>query len=361
MAPRAPSSKRARARGLSLIEVLVGIAVGLIGILVIFQTLSVWDKFARTTSSGSDAQTAGTLAVFNLERDLKHAGMGFGTARTSVMGCPVSSASGPAFALSPIEISSTPASGIAGTTQIDVLHGNSAYFVSTETFTTSSATTKTLRRRGGFRVGDFIVVAGNDNPASAASASCALVQVTAASAPDGRTIDHTTDSSPAFTGGFAFNLGPGPQFNRWTIGTDNVLRVRNLLAGTEAVVAENVVDLKAEYGVDLNGDGRIATAASGPSEWTTTPPADWTRVLAVRIAILVRGRQFEKDVDAPTAASGAANPQWFGNSFAMRSVDNTADIFTPGDRNSNNWRNYRYRVYERVIPLRNMVWGTNFE
>jgi len=26
----------------------------------------------------------------------------------------------------------------------------------------------------------------------------------------------------------------------------------------------------------------------------------------------------------------------------------------------NNWRYYRYRVYERVIPLRNMIWG-NFE
>jgi len=25
---------------------------------------------------------------------------------------------------------------------------------------------------------------------------------------------------------------------------------------------------------------------------------------------------------------------------------------------ANNWRNYRYRVYENVIPLRNMLWGT---
>jgi type IV pilus assembly protein PilW len=25
---------------------------------------------------------------------------------------------------------------------------------------------------------------------------------------------------------------------------------------------------------------------------------------------------------------------------------------------ANNWRHYRYRVYETVIPLRNMLWGS---
>ena len=25
-----------------------------------------------------------------------------------------------------------------------------------------------------------------------------------------------------------------------------------------------------------------------------------------------------------------------------------------------NWKRYRYRVYEKVIPLRNMVWGGDF-
>ena len=39
----------------------------------------------------------------------------------------------------------------------------------------------------------------------------------------------------------------------------------------------------------------------------------------------------------------------------MSNVDGTAD--TDPD-NDNNWRNYRYRVYQTVIPLRNMIWGT---
>ena len=41
----------------------------------------------------------------------------------------------------------------------------------------------------------------------------------------------------------------------------------------------------------------------------------------------------------------------------MRNVDGTLDSFAAGDPSPNNWRNYRYTVYERVIPIRNVAWG----
>jgi type IV pilus assembly protein PilW len=39
-------------------------------------------------------------------------------------------------------------------------------------------------------------------------------------------------------------------------------------------------------------------------------------------------------------------------------VDGTSDSYGATDAVPNNWRFYRYRVYEKVIPLRNMIWGT---
>jgi type IV pilus assembly protein PilW len=45
----------------------------------------------------------------------------------------------------------------------------------------------------------------------------------------------------------------------------------------------------------------------------------------------------------------------------MLNLDNTADSGASGvdgDTAANNWRNYRYRVYDTVVPLRNMIWGT---
>jgi hypothetical protein len=39
----------------------------------------------------------------------------------------------------------------------------------------------------------------------------------------------------------------------------------------------------------------------------------------------------------------------------MKNVDGTLDADIIGS--PNNWRYYRYRVYEKIIPLRNVIWG----
>ena len=42
----------------------------------------------------------------------------------------------------------------------------------------------------------------------------------------------------------------------------------------------------------------------------------------------------------------------------MTNIDGSADAFSDAVPDPNNWRYYRYRVYERVVPIRNMFWGT---
>ena len=372
-------------RGFSLIEILVGVAIGLIGMSVMFRMVALWDTHTRTSTSGSDAQVAGSLAMFNLERDIRQAGMGFGLAKAPFMGCPVPAidAVGPRpfqFFLYPVRI----VPQAAGPDDIQVLYGNSSFFGDEQTFTASTATTKTLLRRGGFRPGDLAVVAGNEG-AAPASAQCALVEVTADTNPDKQTIDHAQGtytsfyggasgvaryntapaSAPVFSAGRIYNLGPSPRFNVWHIGAGSVLTYSDPIHDPDTTfeVAEGVVNMKAQYGVDSNADGRITSAA--PDEWVTTTPVSWTQVLAVRVAILVRSKQFERTAD-PSAATPLAvttdAPAWAnGVPFVMTNADGTPDSFSgaPNTSNPNNWRFYRYRVYERVIPLRNMIWGTS--
>ena len=367
-------------RGLSLIEILVGVAIGIIGLLAIFQTVAVWNKHTQTTSAGGDAQVAGTLALFNIERDLKLAGYGFGGADTTVSGCTVQADdAGRAFTfpLSPVEITE----GAGGAPdEIRVLHGNSSFFVTPERFTASTSDSKYLARRNGFKPGDLAVVAGNATPGTPASATCQLVEVTDDSNADGFTLGHATSayasyyaasgaaSAPVrfntvagtgttFSSGTLYNLGPRPQQNTWQIVNERTLQRSDLIAGPPAFqVADGVINLKAQYGYDANGNGQIDAA----TEWLAAPPApvDWTRVLAIRVAVLVRSRQFELngDTTATGAAAVTANaPTWAGGTFLMTNLDGTTTNVA-GD--PNNWRHYRYRVYERVIPLRNMIWGT---
>lgn len=384
MRARNASPSRRRALGLSLVEIMVGVAIGLIGIVAIFQAVAVWSKHTQTTSSGGDAQVAGTLALFNIERDLKQAGHGFGKAVLTVLGCNVNAAdNAPArafnFNLRPVAIAAS-AGGAPDT--ISILYGDSSFYGAEGSFNDATATTKKLRRRAAFKRGDIAVVAVNPS-ASAASANCQMIEINKDDDPDGYTVEHSAApyrsfyapasspdvaprfngaSAPVATGGTMYNLGPQPRLDVWSIQGNRTLTRTDLIHATPPMqIADGVVGLKAEYGIDTDGSGSIE-----PGEWTAAAPADWRQLLAVRVAVLVRSRQFERNGD--TSASGvravtptAAKPYYFGDpakTFEMRSLDGNVDTYDDLTADPNNWRFYRYRVYERVIPLRNMLWGT---
>jgi type IV pilus assembly protein PilW len=117
---------RSRSHGLSLVEILVGVAIGLIGTVAIFQAVAVWSKHTATTTSGGDAQVAGTLALFNIERDVKQAGHGFGRAVTQVMGCNVAATdTTPARAFNfPLQAVAIAASAGGAPDTVSILYGN---------------------------------------------------------------------------------------------------------------------------------------------------------------------------------------------------------------------------------------------
>ena len=84
-----------RQRGMSLIEIMVGVLIGLIGCVLIFQVYGVAESRKRSVSSGSDMDISGRLGLMTLERDIQLAGFGFGTGASStagvggVLGCTV--------------------------------------------------------------------------------------------------------------------------------------------------------------------------------------------------------------------------------------------------------------------------------
>jgi type IV pilus assembly protein PilW len=377
------SSRPAAVRGVTLVEVLVGIAIGMIAVLIMFQVVTVWDARARSGNATGDAQVAGSMGTFAIERDVRMAGLGFGTARTTSMGCDVQATDTAAarvfsFPLRPVEIVDGDPAGQPDA--IKVLFGNSAFFVSEQAFTAATATDKKAVHRNGFKTGDLVVVA-DDGPAAGGPgvATCMLVQVTDVSNVDGYTFTHTQGNYTSFykgntqpsqynpaggTGttyagtGWLYDLGPAPRRDQWVVDPVNAtLGYTDLISNTPLfTVAEGVIDMKAQYGIDTDGNGQITDTA--PNEWTKAAPADWSQVRALRVALLVRSRNFEKPAaSAADAAYIAPNPQWSGGAFVMKNVDGTADTNPAGS--PNNWRYYRYRVYEKVIPLRNMVWGTS--
>ena len=120
-----------------------------------------------------------------------------------------------------------------------------------------------------------------------------------------------------YTSGSVYDLGPSPTRTTWSVRNFRSL-VRNEMFQNvpDTEVADSVINLKAEYGIDsvLPLDHQISAA-----EWSASAPADWTNVLAIRVAVLVRSRQFERNGDpgasAPSPVTASA-PTWAGGTFA---------------------------------------------
>lgn len=352
-------------KGFSLVELMVGMAIALIGVLLMFQALENYENRKRTASAGGDAQVAGAIALYSLERDIRVAGYGFTGAFPDSMGCTVSAydtarAAAFTFPMIPVQI----VDGAAGAPdQVIVLYGGSALAPLALEFQASSATTKKMvanSSRGGLQKGDLAFAVSDNN--------CGLIEITDNTNPDQLTIAHETGNYTSYfnvtgparfnaaagyspgSSGHIFNLGPRDEVRRniWqvTLASPRALIVTDdLHNGTAAQIGENIINLQAEYGIDRSGVRDNVVDAP----WQATAPGDWTRVIAIRVALLARSQQYEKTDVTVTP------PRWAGGQFVMTDLDSVDTDSAPDG--PNNWRRYRYRVYEVTVPLRNMIWA----
>ena len=356
-------------RGMSLAEILAAVLIGLIGMVVIMQVYATSEERKRTTTGTSDAQINGNIAMFTLESTIRSAGFGMVSADFNMLGCTTSAYNSNrpvadfTFLMAPVAITV----GAAGAPdKITVIYGSSPNVVEGLAFVNValSGADFPLKNAAGIVTGDLVV-------ASEAGLNCSLAEVTgfvpaaintvqhpnglAYSYVDalGNTISPTASYNKVGGSGVAystaallFTLGRAPTVVTYQIGNDK-LQTKTLIPyvaaqdadndGTsDADVGDGIVQLKAQYGKDTDGDAVVDT-------WNTTLPADatqWMQVRAVRIALLARSAKFEK-----TAVTAAA-PTWSGGAFTMA---NPAD--------GTDWHFYRYRVYETIVPLRNMIWS----
>ena len=365
----------ARMAGMSLMEILIAMAIGLIGIVVITQTYLVNENYKRSTTSAGGAQTNGALALFTIEREARMAG--WGISWSTALGCTniqwyyngdYSNPPGgglPAITLAPLVI----ADGGAGPDTITIMYGSGTERVIpatlSKTMPSPSAELEVDNPQGfSDTPGDMVLLVQGG--------TCSMTQITQVQPAAGH-LQHGPGVTapynppgggsllPAFSAGAqVFNLGR-PTVNVYSI-NNNALQLATLFSATSTTVVpaytptpftivDNIVDLQAEYGKD-NGvnNGTVAAAVYTANDgivdsYDNVTPAngvEWQQVLSVRIGVLARSEHFVKpeNVGDPCSATTAA-PTWRGGAFAV-----------PGGIPSC----YGYRVFETVVPLRNMIW-----
>lgn len=346
--------------GLSIIELMVGLVVGLLVSLAAVNSAQLFGALQRQgigTGSGN-ANTASVLA--SIKNDVANGGLGFfgnlnylcTTVNISV-GATVMS-DGAAFA--PVQVTR-----VGNNDRIDIAYGTEvAAGAAVKTSGTSDGTSVALKTYLPVTANQAVLLA-----APTVGTPCLLRTVTTTPAnPTATTKETLTFANTGTHNQAAFTTNPTypdsslvtligtPQWNRYELnGTD--LQLTRMLDGSTVTLLRNVMALRVQYGVAAVGAPVQTDGSRAPlSAWQKSTDAGWTsvdntnigRIKAVQIGIMVRIAQKEKinkesgQCEATTAAS-----------LSLLGEPVTPDV--------TDWKCYRYRTQIVVAPLRNVIYG----
>jgi type IV pilus assembly protein PilW len=366
---------------------MIGIVIGMVAVLVIYQVYEMSERYKRATTTSGDAQTTGLYAAFVLTREIGNAGSGLMVNHQTLGDCPPNPAPTSLRPL-PVVITDSP-DGNENFDSIVVTYGASTTIVTPALGLTKGA--NIVQSPLGFRAGDLVIAA---NPAGA---GCYLRTITNVEALPPLAPDPLADGSvrlthakperwPDMPGAIdssyeVINLGPAAMATRVRFDVDpatNAFRSCNLFQDPDCAevppvpIAGNVVLFKAQYGVDANGDGVLDNwvPADGttvnmdlggarsfePASVQSMPTNVLSRIKAVRIAIVVRSD--EPDTDQRSEQKGEGLDRHIFAQCPPPVNECSDDIkikvkLPPPDPNFA----WRYRTYETVIPLRNTIWN----
>ena len=338
-----------RSRGTTLVEVLVGIVIGLIVTVGILDAVAGTELRRRNTVGLAEADAAGALAMFLLGSDLANAGNGIAAAAPALSGCP--DTGDIRTTLRPIPVLIVAGSNPQAPDTITIHYAAAPALAGAVALASAAGAGALLRVQAplGFAAGDSVVIAAPDG-------RCASTTLASVSAPypDG-TIDLTrTDSNDAFPAtAKVFNRGPATAATRIRYDlSGGTLRSQNLFVpdASPNPLVSGIVHFKAQYGIDSDGDGYLdAWVGADTTPWRANevlaaPVSMLARIKAIRFGIVVRSDAWD-----PTLTSG--------QDWVMFECDATDKSDCPGRLAGTLPAHWRHQVLEAVVPLRNAIPG----
>src|SRR5450830_181435 len=405
--------------GVTLIELMVVLVIGLVVSLAIFGVMTASEGRKRTTDSVNDIDQSANYGLYQFDKLIRSAGTGFTQAYFLTYGCEllankngsailpppantdlpkpfsagyanILASIGNTFRLAPVIIvSGTRTSTTAGSNSLDsliIMSGSAGLGEAPIDFTyPPTAPTLNVVNQAGFRTttapdADILaIVANRAASATTAMSPCMLEQVTTPFMPtanvytvglsgafytaSGTTAGGVQQTLNNYTGVYspvnlsskAINLGGKPAFNIITSSSVSYsLYSYDLLSPNSTDYANPIVDgvfeMHALYGVDASNNGTITWqtptgnyAAAILLNGSAASNATLKTIKALKIAMIMRAALPEK----VTASQPAISP-------SSISIFTSASLTTPisipiADTN------YRYRVLESTIPLRNAL------
>ena len=350
MSTRTLPAARALQRGISLIELMVGVVIGMLAVLVIYQTFAVAEGVKRQTISAGDAQQTGMLATYLLGVEFGNAGNGISTNVGDLASCP--DTKDIKTTMRPVALVITRGADDDKPDSFVVNYSTARSVVTPSVFmskTDAGGTTYTVQSPTGFKAGDMVVGITGDG-------RCERRTITAVSAPDANgnvVLTHAGSTYEYLPTMRLINIGPATTTQRVLYDVaSGVLRSTDLVtAGAVAQpLSSSIMNMKLQYGIDTDGDGNVDawTAATGDyavDKVLAFSGAELRRIKAVRIGMIVRSDEYDRD--APT----------FDWTLFECTAQEKVDYTCPDPIKGTLPANYKYRAYETIVPLRNPMWN----
>lgn len=344
-----------RQTGFSLVEIMVGLVIGLLATLVIMQVFATFEGQKRTTTGSADAQTNGSIALFTIQRDMLMAGFGL----------PVFDKQNPPLKCDPtvtVDHDSVAATAAIDMFPIAITEGGAG---ASDTIRIRYATDSAIAKNGVAVkiVGLTAPVAGVDNNLGcndgdvvliSSGTSCVMTRVNDTDLAVDTTHITLQSSAGAVIGASLACMGKWNQFTYSVVG--NQLQRNDASIATPTPIVSEIVNIQAQYGISATADSnKIVNWVSASGAWAAPSIADRNRIRAIHVAVVARNGLMEKDnVTQPcTTTKGTVNQGPCAWDDADLDPAPVLDL-SIGDAN---WQRYRYRVYETIIPLRNLVWA----
>lgn len=359
-----------------MIEIMVGVVIGMIAVLVIYQVFATSEGIKRNITAAGDAQQNGLLSSFMMGIELANAGNGLAVAAQDLGTC--TPAGNATDSLRPIPLLITDGGGDGNPDSFVIYYSAGRTLVSAAPMQPPAGpgpyTDWYVQSANGFKAGGaqnkpdaMVLISQTGNCYSSLVDAVGPIDANGVvKISQSRVGALTYDSSWTL-----FNLGPANlvQKVRYDLGNGSLRSTSLLDPATGAPdnaqpvnpLVSNILNMKIQYGIDDVGDGLVhhwvpAIAGTPYGNWDvatllTAPIATINRIKAARIAILVKSEQHDKDL------AGQGFTRTVFNDCADGGTCYPVTFNVPAISAATQPWGWRYRVYETVIPLRNEVWN----
>lgn len=402
--------------GMTLIELMVALVIGLIVSLAVFASLNGFEGRKRTVTSTNDIDQSGNFAVYSLDKWIRSAGSGFTEGDGALYGCKLAAARNGAqilprtgalpqpfhgvstgtenlFKLIPLVIvpgGTTPSVSGQASDVIIVMAGTSGLGeVATQFTAVPTDTALALNSTKGFGGGDQILIGDVSSGPTAAGIPCMIEEVAAGFVGGASSVlplaanrsnssyyyaptinSNNLTSYTDLPRDHAYNLGNvakgnPPVFMVVGVGENNTLMAYDLLQNQNPVrdgaqvpltVADGVFEMHALYGVDTSDDEKVDTWIPATGEYA---PAKLTEGSAGALTAIKRIKAVRIALIMRTSLPEKDKVSNNGVSACLQAPDKVSYFCGSSNATSRTLseeeQHYRYRVIDTTIPLRNAI------